>query len=174
MSNKNWASSLFDVIFRGSKRQWEGGVWLVVMWAWVSGIYVPKQTNHTHTIFLCSISITTLLFTLVTWQKSWEIWKSLYWGPCHVLVNLKMKVSKVILHFLPQQPAKLLELLLIEPKQAVAEAQRTKQFFLWIAWASLTRKQAFRFTHQGKDKSHRTSPPCFLAFQQGDWFFHTL
>lgn len=45
-------------------------------------------------------------------------------------VNLKMKVSKVILHFLPQQPAKLLELLLIEPKQAVAEAQRTKQFFL--------------------------------------------
>ena len=47
-----------------------------------------------------------------------------------MLVNLKMKVSKVILHFLPRQPAKLLELLLIEPKQAVAEVQRTKQFFL--------------------------------------------
>ena len=47
-----------------------------------------------------------------------------------MLVNLKMKVSKVILHFLSRQSAKLLELLLIKSKQALAEVQRTKQFFL--------------------------------------------
>lgn len=47
-----------------------------------------------------------------------------------MLVNLKMKVSKVILHFLPWQSAKLLELLLINAKQALAEVQRAKQFFL--------------------------------------------
>ena len=47
-----------------------------------------------------------------------------------MLVNLKMKVAKVILRFLPRQPAKLLELLLTEPQQAFAEVQRAKQFLL--------------------------------------------
>lgn len=47
-------------------------------------MYLKKKTKKTHTVFLSSISITTLLFTLVTWQK--------------ILRNMKVSLLRTLSH----------------------------------------------------------------------------
>ena len=47
-------------------------------------MYLKKKKKAPHTIFLCSISITSLLFTLVTWQK--------------ILRNMKVSLLRTMSH----------------------------------------------------------------------------